>query len=126
MRDLSQAILTTVRTWVSPVTVEEYRPENFSVPFVWLRHPQTNIGPYRAYDVLKGAILYIDIFGSAWSDVDAIEKDLAPLENYVVLTYGDAKVIRYQKESAIPVYEEGSAHLVLTYSAAFADMRVYG
>src|SRR5215211_7466105 len=98
MRDLSEAIIAQVRTWVTPVTVEPYRPQSFSLPFVWVREADVNVGPFRNYDVLKSAILYIDIFASAWSDVAEIEKKLAPLENYVVLTYGDARAITYHKE----------------------------
>lgn len=132
MRALSEAILEDIRTAVAPVDVQPYRPEQIEMPFVWVREPSTNIGPpnLRMYDISKGGLLYIDIFANAWASedgyvgVDEIEGQLAWLESHVVLSYGDARVIRYQKESAIPVYEEDSSHLSLTYSVQFADMRV--
>ena len=126
MRDLSTAILTGVRAAVTPVTVEPYRPETFSLPFIWVRHPSTNVGPYPQYDVFKGGLLIIDIWDYSWVDVEALEKKLAYLDGHTVLSSGDARNIRYQKEAANPLDEPDACHLSLTYSVQFADMRVYG
>lgn len=125
MLDIANSVLDDIQTAVSPTPADIYRDETVSIPYVWVRPPSTNPGPYRHASAFKGALLTIDIWHYAWVGVDVIEEQLAFLEDLTILSHGDARAITFEKNTSVPLQEADACHLTITYSTSFVDMRVF-
>lgn len=121
---VAQAVLEDVQAAVEPVEADMYREEEVSIPFVWVRAPDTISGPVRSIKAFKNSFLYVDLWTFSWRDMDELEAELAFLDGFVVADFEDAHGIRYGLNTANRIQESDSVHSMLTYGVSYIDGRV--
>ncbi len=128
MLDLALAVVNDIDAAVGALIPSERvyvdRPDDKTIPYLWVRDGQDLPGPYPSIPEYKAGEVLIDGWFRDRDVADAVQDRLSFLEAWMVAAQGNAVGITYRFGSSSVLVEPTAHHLVLRLTANYFDRGV--